>query len=455
MEEQLAKLKYISRLVNNTYYSDFEEHLVEMVKLSRNPDLFKHPKLHLDFQKGIITILEEIEPMVTQGRRQAKDENDEDFKVQADRNKLIASAYREVADGFAWRTLGNNRVRLRILAQSQTPGFIATPTGSKAGRKAELKYAGNVVSNNCFVLLHDITNLLLVGDLSMVKKIGATPHLAEVKTKRFIAPASILRKIRKKALLSKQESKLFQAQIMLEQDKVISGKNEATTHHFSSGVKHFHADVQSAIDMARAEGFGSVGPTPYLVIEVTDFSSKKTDLETIKTKSKLRRGELSLPFSNYDGLVIKKEGFAMRGKPPYTVYPYTPKDVVQLMMGNLYLHAEIYVEPLKGAFLANGWVMSIDIPDDIPQKLESEIFGGEELFTTMDDSELFITLEHKETGFIVKCGMDLLGEIGYEFLSVEACLSPIEERRKAVIAANQSSSGFMYAINDEEEKIWL
>lgn len=209
MEDHLEKLKYISKLVNNSYYPDFESHLIDMVKLSRNKDVLKYPKLHLNFQKGIIEILEEIEPIVTIGRKQAKEEDSDDIKVQADRNRLIACMYREVADGLAWRTLGHNRVRLRILAQSQTPGFIATPSGSKVGRKAELKYAGNTASNNCFVLIHDITNLLLVGDLSLVKKIGDRSHLAEVKTKKLIAPASIIRKIDKNAKLSKQEKSYF------------------------------------------------------------------------------------------------------------------------------------------------------------------------------------------------------------------------------------------------------
>jgi hypothetical protein len=453
MDEHLAKLKYISKLINNSYYSDFEGHLIKLVRLSRNKVVLGYPKLHLDFQKSIIGILEEIEPLVTSGRKLAKDEANSDIKVQADRNRLIACMYREVADGLAWRTLGNNRVRLRILAQSQTPGFIATPAGSKVGRKAELKYAGNVASNNCFVLLHDITNLLLVGDLSMVKKIGDKPHLAEVKTKKLIAPASIVRKIDNKAKLSKQEKKLFQAQIMLEEDKVISGKDEATSYHFNSKVKHFHQDVKKIIRQARKEGFGTVSPAPYLVIEVTDFNIK-TDLKVLKAKSIIKRGEHSLPFSNYDSLVIKSEGFAMRGKPPYTVYPYSAKDVVQLMMGNLYLHAVVYIDRLKEAFLAYGWEMSIDIPDDLDRKVEGQIFGSEELFTEINDDELFITFIHLETRFVIKIGMELVSKIGHEFLSVEACLAPLEARRKQVIKTGRSTSEFIYAVNDSEEKVW-
>lgn len=93
---------------------------------------------------------------------------------------------------------------------------------------------------------------------------------------------------------------------MLEEDKVVSGKNEAVSYNFNSKVKHFHKDVRKVISMARREGFGTACPVPYLDIEVTDFNIK-TNLKTLKAKSKIKQSEHSLPFSNYENLVIKSE----------------------------------------------------------------------------------------------------------------------------------------------------
>lgn len=144
----------------------------------------------------------------------------------------------------------------------------------------------------------------------------------------------------------------------------------------------------------------------------------------------------------------------MRGKPPYTVYPYSAKDVVQLMMGNLYLHTVVYLDRLKEAFLDYGWAMDIDIPDDLEHNTDGQVFGGEELFVDMNDKELFITFTHLESGFLIKIGMELINKIGLEFLSAESCLPSLEARRKQVIKAGRSTSEFMYAINDSEEKVW-
>jgi len=456
LNDHLEAMKYIGKLVNNSYYESSMEHMLQVMKVSREPDLLKDPLVHLGYQKALVAVLEELEPLITTGRKLAKsDENDvENLKETADINKMLAGGYREVADGLAWRTLAHNRVRIRILSQSQTPGFIATPQGAKAGRKAELKYADNVAGNNCFVLVHDITSYLLVGDLSMIKTIGEVPHLADAKSKKLTAPASIMRKLDKHAAISKQEGRLLQAQIMLEEDKVISGKEEAPTYHFSSPVVHFHDEVRSMLAEARKTGFAAKEVAGYLVVEVTDIKNPKLAFEKMKQGSLLKKGSSALPFSNFDSIAVKLEGKVMRTKPPYSVYPYSDEDVTALITGELYMHAELDIDALKEVFASLGWEMLIDIPDDIQPASEADIFGGEELFTKMTEDELFIKMTHVESGFVVMLGMDWLSKIGYEMLSAEALLAPLEERRKQVIAGNKSVRGFSYIVNDEEDKIW-
>lgn len=456
LKDHLEAMKYIGKLVNNSYYEESMEHMLDVMKISRSKDVMEYPLVHLRYQKALVTVLEKLEPLITTGRKMAKDGAGDinNLKETADINKLLAGDYREIADGLAWRTLGHNRIRIRILSQSQTPGFIATPQGVKSGRKAELKYADNVAAKKSYVLVHDITSYLLVGDLSMVKKIGGIPHVADAKSKKLTTPASIIRKLRNKAQISKQEGRLLQAQIMLEEDKVISGKNEAPTYHFSTPITHFHLDVQEALKEARSTGFSSRKVTDYLVIEVTDIKNPKLAFEKMKEVSQLKRNSTCLPFSNFDSIAVKLEGKVMRTKPPYSVYPYSDEDVTALITGELYLHIELDIDELKNLFSELGWEMIIDIPDEIKPETEADIFGGAELFTKMNDDELFITMRHKESQFYVKLGMDWLAKIGYEMLSVESLLAPLEERRKQVIAGNKSVSGYSYVVNDEEDKVW-
>lgn len=455
-DEHVKNVKYIVGLTTTPYYKATYDHLVRVMRLTRSKKIMKSPAAHWGVQKGLVLILEELEPLITQGRKLAKRDAEEakNLKETADINRIHSGCYREIADGLAWRTLGYKRIRLRILAQAQSPGLIATPQGPKDGRKAEIKYAENVVLNKHYVLLHDITSCLLVGDLSLLKNIGAIPHLADAKSKKLVAGASILRKIDKNAKLNKQESKLFEAQMNLEQDKIYSGGEVVNVFHFSKPVVHFHQEVQETIKEARKTGFAAKRLANYLVVEVTEIHHPKLNLDEAIGKSLLTKTKNSMPFSNYDNLEIRMKGKVMRVKAPYSVYPYDDKDVIGLITGELYLHAEIDVDKIKSALQSYGWELELDIPDDVKPANDADYFGGEELFNSIGNDEHFITLKHVESGFIVQLGMDWLCRIAYEFISLESLMDPIEERRKLVVSEGKSVQGYAYVVNDEEDGIW-
>ena len=440
-DEHAENVKYIAGLTGQDYYKSSYAHLLRVQKIARSKKVMKVPAAHWGVQKGLVVILEELEPLFTQGRTLAK----KNLKETADINRLQAGFYREISDGLAWRTLGYKRVRLRILAQAQSPGLIATPQGAKKGRSAEMKYAENVVKGKHFVLLHDITSCLLVGDV---------PHLAEAKSKKLIAGASIIRKIEKKAKLSKQESKLFEAQMSLETDRIYSGGKKVEVHHFSDEVVHFHKEVQETIAEAKRCGFAAKRLAEYLVVEVTELHHPKLKLDDAIGKSLLTKTETSMPFTNFDNLEIRLSGKVMRVKAPYSVYPYRDEDVVGLITGELYLHAELDFDLLKVKILEFGWELEMDIPDDVKPSNDGEHFGGTELFTAIGNEEHHITLKHLETDFILKLGMDWLCRIAYEFMSLESVLAPIEQRRKLVVETGKSVQEFAYVVNDEEDKIW-
>ena len=450
----LDRYKYIMKLVGNGNYSRYNEHLKDVMAMTVEKGYLKEPAAHLEAQKAILTILENVEPLITQGRKLAKEKNDDSYNEQADRNKLIASSYREIADGFAYRTLGFDWVRLRILAQSDTPGLIATPQeGSKAGRNAELHLAKTVVGNGGFALLHDITNCLLVGDVSILRHAGDMPYLAEVKSKKVHTPTSIAQQLAGGNLITDQKNRLLQAQDMLTSEVIRSGKTTARVVRFKLPVHHFHHDVQKIITKARKNGFAGKLLAPYLYVDVVDLHGvDKAKLEDLKNTPQRRKDTFAMPFSNIDSLSIKLGGQSMRGKAPYSVYPYKPADRVDLITGELYLFAEVYIEPLKKAFQELGWTFTLDIPDEY-EKADRR-FGGRDLFREISHKEHFIKLQHNATGYVVFHGAELMSRIGHEFLSVETVLAPIEEHRKLVVAGKLPPSEYVFAMNTYENSIW-
>lgn len=450
MDEHLEKLKYVNKVVSNTYYSKFVAHMKDVMELTVDPKFIGTSVGHFEAQKVILVALEELEPLITQGRRLAAGANEE-LLVQAHRNKLVASGYREIADGLAWRTLGHDRARIRILSEAQSPGFIATPSGAKLGRKSELQYAQNVVDHGSFVLMHDVTNQMMVGDLSMVHKFGEVPHLAEIKKNKLITAHTISQKIDKSQKLSGQEHRLIQAQIMLDKGTIGNYKNQVEVKNYTLPVNTFHAEVQKIIAEARKTGVGRVQPASYIHIEVVDFRNKNIDPKTITSHPRPFDGDNVLPFSNYDNLVAKMDGQVFRGKPPYTVYPYELADRIDLMTGELYLHTVVSVTKLEEEFSKRGWKFEINIPDDRDPYSDVR-YGGTELFQGMSEQDLVVTLSHPESGFVAKLSMDIVSKFGYEFLGIDTVLAPYIQRMKDGLA--NKVSGSVFVVNDNENSIW-
>ena len=427
-----------------------------MMKMSLNPELIQDPVGHLDVQKAVYIALEQSEPLITKGRQQAAESGDKSLLMQAHRNKLIAVGYREIADGLAWRTLGHDRARLRILAEANTPGFISSPDGPKIGRAAEFHYAHNVMNNGAFVLMHDVTNQFLVGDLSMVRKFGDIPYLAEIKKNKLITPSTISKKIDKSMKLSAQEDRLFQAQLLMEKDQIGSYDNPANVRRIKEPVSTFHDDVRQCIKDARSHGLGHAQPASYIDIEVVDFRKKDIDLSMITSREKPFSDDTeTLFFSNYDYLAMKMNGLVIRGKAPYTVYPYSAEDRIDLMSGGLYLHVVLSITQLKDELARKGWKLEVNIPDD-RKPYENVRYGGNELFRGTSEQDLVVTLNNIETGFVAKVGMEIFTRIGAEFMTIDDILIPYISKMKHDIAlpVNKRKSSFIFAVNDEENKIW-
>jgi len=101
----------------------------------------------------------------------------ETWQLEHDMCERIARQYRCVGDALAWRVYGFQRQHIIALCQNQSPGLIA----GKAGLQAELDRLEQARSDGKFALLHDLTNCLRIGDITVFDDDG-TPSVIEVKT---------------------------------------------------------------------------------------------------------------------------------------------------------------------------------------------------------------------------------------------------------------------------------
>jgi hypothetical protein len=101
----------------------------------------------------------------------------ETWQLEHDVCERVARQFRCVGDALAWRVYGFQRKHIIALCQNQSLGPIA----GKKGLGAELDRVEQARADGKFALLHDLTNCLRIGDVTVFGGDG-TPSVIEVKT---------------------------------------------------------------------------------------------------------------------------------------------------------------------------------------------------------------------------------------------------------------------------------
>ncbi len=89
----------------------------------------------------------------------------------------IARQYRSIGDAMAWRAFGFRREFILALSRSEPAGVMA----GKAGLAAELERVESAWADGSFALLHDLTNCLRIGDVTVFGP-DDVPVTEEIKT---------------------------------------------------------------------------------------------------------------------------------------------------------------------------------------------------------------------------------------------------------------------------------
>lgn len=114
--------------------------------------------------------------------RSGEDVNDpESWELEADVCERVDRQLRSIADAMAWRVFNYDRRVIVAFSRNDAPG----PMIGKAGLAAERGFVAQWSNDeNSFVLLHDLTTCLRIGDATLFKSIGKEyeAYLYEIKT---------------------------------------------------------------------------------------------------------------------------------------------------------------------------------------------------------------------------------------------------------------------------------
>jgi hypothetical protein len=101
----------------------------------------------------------------------------ETWDLERDVSERLGRQYRCIGDALAWRVFGFQRKEVIARSQNQPVG----PMANKSGLRAELEALEQARADGKFAILHDLTNCLRIGDVTVFGEDG-TPRTTEVKS---------------------------------------------------------------------------------------------------------------------------------------------------------------------------------------------------------------------------------------------------------------------------------
>lgn len=440
MSEPQKEIKKHSQLFPYTdYYSEWKPYLLKVLKTSRLSKTTQSPLRSMAFQLSILkTLIESEQTLDKQIKEHGMNKSDSYFVY----NQRLRQIFKAIADGFAWRLLGFNRPLLRILSQNRAPGYIKTPISR------EDDVATFFASQGSHVLMHDITNILRIGDLTYIDNDGY-PTVVEVKKsgKQILDAEEYKRRVFKGGDLSAQAKRIVEVDDAIKSGSIYLGESKANLTLLDVPINTYLNEVEEIITIANKQG------------HCERFIDKLLYVRAYRLDRKVFR---PLPFKQWDNLhffkskycLLENDGEVFRNKIPYSAFPFSDEMILQLLSGEVLLESYLNINMLKRWFEKNGWKVKNNrakiLVSEQVNLIKSHMYKGDKLFGIEADTSLF-TLS--KDGFNMTVPIENLGFISSDFLKPSIF---IEMATRLMAMTRQERSDARVGIGFlNEKKIWI
>ncbi|MCD7441001.1 hypothetical protein K4B79_22590 [Streptomyces lincolnensis] len=364
------------------------------------------------------------------------------WRFEHDVYERLARQLRSVGDALAWRAFGFHRPFIVALCRNDPPG----PMYGKAGLQAELEYVERVFKENgSFALLHDLTNCLRIGDITVWDGVHP-PHTEEVKTNP-------------KARKSAQIRRINQARAAVLEGGPLPGSNASEILHDLDLPLRTHLDVMRvALEEAATDGIHATVVPGSRVLYVVDqygcaqqgFSSAQFNERLGRDVSiALERAGIAAGREDHNVHVTSMDSTARNPlRVPWANYPLNPV-VCARLIGD---YASVTVEAsgpalaslLKVAGLDAHWVRPPGKSDLRPGQVVMEIHQQEQLRALPLPGGLTMT-----PGWTLQMGRSELDRYLIELVQPGSWIAGI----KSVLAERRVGRPWPHYRNEHE--IWL
>lgn len=365
-----------SELAHNKNYTQQFGYFVGLLRRTRLSYLKNNKMFMSAVQMNMIKALSDLQVKATKTKREIKETKSEKDKSFVEKKLFIfrewIRIFQTIADGIAWRNLKFNRPLIRLMSENNSIGHIS---------EEEVNiYASHLNKLPYFVIINDLTRCLRISDLTQILPNGKV-FLYEIKRSgSLIKDTSYIFDEMKKhnRFFSRQELKQWVVQSAVTNNKIevpvykdgkIKNSLKAEIINCDNEIKNHFIKIKKLIKEANIRRYsqGEVEEGYFIKVLAIDKINELKEEEIDKnfkyqkdTFNKyapdwIKKGENRIiNITNYKCFKQEK-GQYTRNVLPYSVLPFSSKDCVRLMMGQIYIEVNINLDILKIKFEQAGW----------------------------------------------------------------------------------------------------
>jgi hypothetical protein len=457
-------------ILASSYYKKWITYFEKFFRATRSKKNYNNKDILLAIQLKLARIETQLWNLLSEGREKAKF-----LKAKADLSikeqkklkgieehifihKQLIRISRTICDGAVWRNIGYNRMFLTSSARGFGAGRIDADSKEF---KSEFQWACRISKKlNSLVFMNDLTHFLRVGDLTEIKDNVIFIHEIK-KYGKDIKNIFTLQKLKKGTKISNQAKRLLELQRIVLFGNVEIDNKEISTRKINLELETYNSRIKRLIRESESKLIVSEDMDNCINIEIINFkainASKMKSKELKKLFSKTNTEDVLLNHSNWDSFYSDEKGNFLRSIPPYSVYPFSIKDCMNLMSGYYLVKTVLNVSKLKQILINEGWEVEDRTESDLNKQIADFEKDKETMFTVKD--KLYYHTPNDDGLFTIRKGPFSMAistviycRLTMEYLSIKSFLDILNEMYE--IAAKRKSNDMYFPSFKNEEKMW-
>lgn len=269
--------------------------------------------------------------------------------ISQDATKALHGTFRTIGDGMAWRALNYDRRAISALGARARVGRLS----EGSGLDAELGELAAREDEGDFAILNDLTNCLLHGDVTIVRRLRGRREVGIVEVK-----------VGGEAAQDPRQTRRLEDVIGLlhtGSHPTAADGEPLVVRYAPIPYRTFLGDLRQLVVQARRDGYASGRPSACMALEVLDeaavtASSKTLDhlVEPFRRRVGWWQGEPDYVRFSSAARRLRDRRHSFSSLAPVSILPLEAEDVADLLMGSLDFLVTLHLGTLERLFAQTG-----------------------------------------------------------------------------------------------------